>query len=79
LGYGQLANSLDAGLDTAPAGGTVRGAGIKRRCWFTCLCGTQVAPETPLGRYTMNLWVDDGIARQSVPVVIMVTDGGDLY
>lgn len=77
---GSWRSNLNAGLDGAPAGSVIWGdylpvpPGSSDGIGSLAYVVLQIAPDTPLGRYTMNLWVDDGTTRETVPVMILVTD-----
>jgi hypothetical protein len=77
---GRWNRSISAGVSDAPSGSTSWGSYLPLRPgssdgkYSLAYVAVQVAPDTPIGLYTVSLWADDGRTRQAVPVTIEVVD-----
>jgi len=77
---GHWSQSINAGLRHAPLGSTQWGSYLPIRPgssdgeYSLAYVALQLAPDTPLGLYTINLWAGDGTTRQSVPVSLEVAE-----
>jgi hypothetical protein len=77
---GRWSQSITAGLRKAPAGSTQWGLylpippGSGDGEYTLAYVAIQLAPDTPIGLYTLSLWAGDGTARQSVPVTLEVAE-----
>ena len=77
---GRWNQSINAGLRNAPPGSTQWGSylpirpGSSNGEYSLAYVALQLAPDTPLGLYTIDLWAGDGMTRQSVPVTVEVAE-----
>jgi hypothetical protein len=77
---GRWNRTVNAGVSGAPSGSTSWGSYLPLRPgssdgkYSLAYVAVQVAPDTPIGLYTVSLWADDGTTRQAVPVTIEVVD-----
>ena len=77
---GRWNRTITAGVSGAPGGSTSWGSYLPLRPgasdgkYSLAYVVVQVAPDTPIGVYTVSLWADDGTTRQAVPVTIQVVD-----
>src|SRR5262249_30005523 len=75
---GNWNGEIHGGVRKAPAGSTARGSsfpippGSSDGTYSLAYVAVRVAPGTPQGRYTFELWVCDGESRQRVPVTLVV-------
>jgi hypothetical protein len=82
---GSWTHSLNAGVRNAPDGSTSWGSYLPIRpgssdgIYSLAYVAVQVAPDTPVDNYIVNLWVDDGTRRQAVPVTLVVADSCSDY
>gem|GEM_PF-4850482 len=77
---GRWNQNITAGLRNAPSGSTQWGLylpvrpGSSNGEYSLAYVALQLAADTPLGFYTINLWAGDGATRQTVPVVLEVAE-----
>lgn len=77
---GRWIHQLQVELRHAPAGSTSQAAGLpigpgsSEGVYALGYVAVQVAPDTPIGSYTFELWVSDGATRQRMPVKLVVAE-----
>jgi hypothetical protein len=73
-------HGINAGLRNALAGSTQWGSylpvppGSSDGEYSLAYVALQLAADTPVGLYNLNLWASDGTTRQSVPVTLEVAE-----
>jgi hypothetical protein len=75
---GRWNSNINAGLRNPPAGSMQWGSylpvppGSSTGEYSLAYVALEIAPDTPVGFYTISLWASDGTTRQSVPVTLEV-------